>query len=289
MSTTIIRARSFLFVPATRPERLHKALAAGADVVIADLEDAVASGDKETARKQLVDELAALDRAGLSRLLVRVNAVGTPWHADDLLGLAPFARQGLAGMMVPKAESASALQEIAEALDSSMVLVPLVESVTGWDRLDELARAPRVVRLAFGHLDFQVDMGMRCEGEETELVPVRLALVASTRRALLAPPIDGVTVDANDPGALRRAAQRGRALGFGGKLCIHPTQVAAVNEAFSPTAAEISWARRVLEEAGRRQGDVFSLDGRMVDAPVVCLAQGVLASIRDDGAQAASA
>jgi len=280
MSDLLSAARSFLFVPASRPERYAKALASGADAVIVDLEDAVAPDEKAAARDALVQAFAALDAAPRARLLVRVNAAGTPWHADDLTALRGLAAQGLGGVMLPKAESAAVLAKVAAAVGPGCALVPLVESVAGLDAVDALAASPRVLRLAFGHLDFQADAGLACEADETELVPVRLALVLASRRAGRAAPIDGVSPGTQDATRVAADAARGRRGGFGAKLCIHPAQVAAVNDAFAPGPAELDWARRVLAGFEAAGGGVFSLEGRMVDAPVLRLAQRTLAQVR---------
>ncbi len=274
---TIARASTLLFVPATRPERIAKALACGAGAVIVDLEDAVAPDDKAAARSALLAAVPALAPEQRARLLVRTNAAGTPWHADDVAAVAACVAQGLAGAMVAKAESASTLRAVAQALGPRGLLVPLVESNAGLDALDALARAPQVVRLAFGHLDFQVDLGMECAADEAELLPVRLALVRASRRAGLAAPVDGVTTATDDMVRLAGDTARSRRMGFGGKLCIHPAQVLPVQAAFAPDPAEIDWARRVLQAAPAHGGTVFRLDGRMVDAPVLALAGRLLA------------
>jgi len=270
----LTHASTLLFVPATRPERYAKALASGAGGVIVDLEDAVAPDAKIAARDQLAAGLAALEPAQRARCLVRVNAEGTPWHADDLALVATLVQQGLAGAMVPKAESAAALGALAKTLGPRAALVPLLESVAGLDAIDALARAPQVVRLAFGHLDFQLDLDMACEADEAELLPVRLAIVMASRRANLPAPLDGVTTSTDDIARLQTDASRSRRMGFGGKLCIHPGQVPVVRAALEPDAAQREWARRVLE-ATREGGAVFSLDGRMVDAPVIRRAQRI--------------
>lgn len=276
MTDLIAQARSFLFVPAVRPDRVAKALASGADAVIIDLEDAVDPGEKEAARHALAGAFGALDAPRRARLLVRVNAAGTPWFAGDVALVNELAAQGLAGVTVPKAESAAALAPFAPVLG----LLPLVESVNGHAAALELARAPRVVRLAFGNLDFQADAGMACDGaDEPELLPVRLDLVLASRRAGIAPPVDGVVASTGDAALITAAAHRARRLGFGGKLCIHPDQVAPVHAAFTPDPAQLDWARRVLA-AARTQGGAFRLDGRMVDAPVIRLAQRVVAAAR---------
>lgn len=277
----IARATTFLFVPATRPERIAKALASGAGAVVVDLEDAVAPGEKAAARTALLAAVKALEPAQRARLLVRTNAAGTPWHSDDVAAVAACVAQGLAGAMLAKAESAAVLAAVARALGPQGLLVPLVESNAGLDALDALAQAPQVVRLAFGHLDFQVDLGLECAADEAELLPVRLALVRASRRAGLAAPVDGVTTATDGLARLAEDTARSRRMGFGGKLCIHPAQVAPVQAAFAPDPAALAWARRVLDEAPAHGGAVFRLDGRMVDAPVLALAARLLARAGD--------
>jgi len=270
-------ARSFLFVPGTRPERYAKAHASGADAIIIDLEDAVAAREKNSARDQLASAFEQLGAPERARSVVRMNASGTPWFEDDLKLLADLVGQGLRAVMLPKAESALVLQQLARALGAGCALLPLVESLAGWDGVDALAAAPQVLRLAFGHLDFQADVGMAAGADEVELVPVRLAVVLAARRAGLAAPIDGVTAAIRDAERLQEDAARSRRFGFGAKMCIHPEQIALVNAAFSPSAAELDWARRVLAAVEAAGGGVVSLDGRMVDGPVVRSAQRTLA------------
>jgi citrate lyase subunit beta/citryl-CoA lyase len=266
-----------LFVPATRPERYAKALASGADAVIIDLEDAVAAQEKKGARDQLASAFEQLGVPERARTVVRLNASGTPWFDDDLVFLAGLVGQGLPAVMLPKADSALVLRQLAQALGAGCALLPLVESLAGWDVVDALAAAPQVLRLAFGHLDFQADVGMAAGADETELVPVRLAVVLAARRAGLAAPIDGVTVAIQDMERLQEDVARSRRFGFGAKMCIHPEQIALVNSVFSPSAAELEWARRVLAAVEAAGGGVVSLEGRMVDGPVVRLAQRTLA------------
>lgn len=283
MHADLANARSFLFVPADRPERHAKALASGTDAVIVDLEDAVAPADKAAGRAALAQGLAAFDAAQRARLLVRINAAGTPWHDEDRVLLQTLAPQGLGGVVVPKAESAAALAEVAAVAGPACALLPLIESVAGLDALAALATAPQVLRLAFGHLDFQADAGLVCGADEAELWPVRLALVLATRRAGLAAPVDGISTSTRDEARLASDAARSRRGGFGAKLCIHPAQVAAVNAAFSPSDDELAQARRLLAAFEAAGGGVCVVDGRMVDAPVLKLAQRTLALARAAG------
>lgn len=272
MSTSITRASSLLFVPSIRPDRFPKALESGAGAVILDLEDAVSPDQKEAAREELDKGLAALSAPQLSRILVRINASDSPWYAQDVRLVSAWVERGMAGVMMPKADSASSVQSLAASLGDKAQIIPLIESLAGLDAVDLIARAPQVARLAFGHLDFQIDLGMRCSPEESELTSVRLAIVMASRRAGLPSAVDGVTTATDRSDVLLADVQRSRRLGFGAKLCIHPAQVADIKKAFTPTTAEVDWARRVIEIANTGVA-VFKLDGRMVDAPVIELAR----------------
>jgi citrate lyase subunit beta / citryl-CoA lyase len=260
-------SRAWLFVPGHRPERFDKALAAGADRVIVDLEDAVAPADKDRARAALAAWLAATR----ARVAVRLNAADTPWFAQDL---ALVAAPAVAAVVLPKAEDPAVLAAL-HARRPDAALVPLVESAAGLAAARALAAAPGVERLAFGHIDFQVDIGLQ-DAHEDELLPFRAELVLASRLARVAPPLDGVTVAIDDAERLAADVQRARRLGFGGKLCIHPKQVAGVRAGFAPTAAEVAWAERVLQAAAAAGGAAVAVDGRMVDKPVLLRAEAVL-------------
>ncbi len=271
----LVLARSFLFVPGHRPERFAKALASGADAVIIDLEDAVPLDAKDVARDAVLLAWPGLDAAQRARLLVRVNPAGTPWHADDLRAVASL--PGLGAVMLPKAESAAQIDAVFSAVQ--LPLLPLIESAEGVGQMHAIARAKGVLRLGLGHIDLQADLGMRCGPDEAELAPIRVALVVASRRAGLPAPVDGVTTATTDADVLARDAQRSRRFGFGAKLCIHPAQVAGVHQALAPTEAERDWAERVLAAERAAGGGAFSVDGKMVDPPVLLLARKILQSV----------
>ena len=262
-------ARSYLFVPANRPERIAKAQQAGADAVIVDLEDAVAPADKQTARDALASYLVAAQP-----VLVRINGADTSWFADDLK---LCASAGVSGVLLPKAEEVQALAEIARVVGAGKAIVPIIETARGFDNARTLAGAGHAQRLAFGSIDFQVDLGIDGEGEE--LLYFRSQLVLVSRLAGLMPPIDGVTVAIEEADTLRTETLRGRLLGFGAKLCIHPKQVPVVNGCFVPTADEIAWARRVVEAAAGSRGSAVAVDGKMVDVPVIRKAEQILGQV----------
>jgi len=278
--------RSYLFVPADRPERIDKALASGADAVIVDLEDAVAPGAKGAAREALVTWLeqgshgpVAADVTQHQRepvnqpaLLVRVNSTSTAWFEDDLQACAHPAIQGL---VLPKAERVDELARVTAALPGR-ALLPLVETAAGMDGARALAGAPSVQRLVFGSLDFQADLDIEDDGDA--LLLFRSHLVWMSRLGGIAAPVDGVTTNLQDPAVTAADARRARALGFGAKLCIHPRQVKAVHEAFMPSADQLDWARRVLAAAQAAGGSAVAVDGKMVDAPVLLRARALLGS-----------
>lgn len=257
---------SYLFVPADRPERYAKALAAGAGAVIVDLEDAVAPDAKHAARRTLGAWLASAS----APVIVRINAAETRWFADDL-GLC--AHPSIAGVMLPKAERRADLAH-ASAVAVGKRLYPLIESAAGYDAMRTLASAPGVERLVFGSIDFQVDLGI--DGDGDELLMFRSQMVLVSRLAGIRAPIDGVSTAIDDAEALRADATRARKLGFGAKLCIHPRQVPIVERAFAPSEAERAWARRVLDAAERAGGAAVAVDGKMVDKPVMLRARAIL-------------
>ncbi|AKC70839.1 HpcH/HpaI aldolase/citrate lyase family protein [Pandoraea oxalativorans] len=266
--------RSWLFVPGNRPERFDKACASGADAVILDLEDAVPPADKPTAREQVVQWLMTLSPATSTPVYVRINAASTPSFDEDVAALAGLSQLG--GLVVPKTEDAATLARIVQGAAPSLRLVPLIETAQAFAVLSEIATAPRVDRLMFGTIDFQLDIGI--EGDADELLYFRSQLTLASRIAGIAAPVDGVTTVLDDPALIEAATRRARALGFRGKLCIHPRQVAPVHAAFAWRDDEIAWAERVVAAANASAGAALALDGKMIDAPVIAKAIEILAS-----------
>lgn len=261
-------ASTFLFVPGGRPERFEKAMSSGADVVILDLEDAVAPNAKDNARA-VVSTFLDEERP----VVVRPNAIGTPWHDSDMQAIS---KPGLAGVLLPKSEHAEDL-EILKARYPHVPLLPLIETARGFANIPELARIEGVCRFVFGTVDFQLDMGI--DGEGDELLFFRSQMVLESRLAGLVAPIDGVSLAINDQVALGTESARARRLGFTGKLCIHPAQVPVVATAFQPTEDELETARRIVAAADASPG-VVVVDGRMVDRPVIEMARRILVSAR---------
>ncbi len=266
--------RSYLFVPASRPERIGKAIAAGADAVIVDLEDAVAPDAKADARAGLRAPWPALqaqaDAAGVA-LLVRVNGADAAYFADDLA----FCReQAVRELVLPKADRAS-LAALRAALPD-MPCHALLETAAGFADLHDVARTPGVTRLLFGSIDLMFDLDV--SDDDVPLHHFRSALVLHSRAAGLPSPVDGVCTAIGDADTLAADTARARRFGFGAKLLIHPNQVMGVHAALAPTGEEVAWARRVVEQAAAAHGAAIAVDGKMVDRPVLERAQRIVAA-----------
>lgn len=269
MKDLIATARTFLFVPGQRPDRFAKAAVSGADIVVLDLEDAVGVGSKGEAREHVRSWLARGNRA-----LVRINAVGTPWHDEDVTAI----RDGDCAVMVPKAEDPDELARLSRRLTAGTGIVPLIETAKGVDRARDLCTGAHVVRPAFGSVDLAAQLRVDHRSHEA-LRHARSALVLSAAAAGCGAPVDGVTTALDDDGPLHADLTHAIELGFTGKLCVHPRQIDATHRAFAPSAAETTWAHAVVESA--RAGSVTVHDGQMVDAPVVLRAQAILARAQD--------
>jgi len=264
---------NFLFVPGTRPERFAKALDSGADAVILDLEDAVPEEEKQSARDAIRTAWPQFTDEQKKRLVLRSNAPGTKFYAADLM----LAKElNIACLLIPKSESLDKFNGAAQVLPNTAI-VPMIETAIGLDKLKELANSNQVLRIALGNIDLQADLGMICDPQETELQTARYQIVLASRLAQIAPPIDGVTPSTDDIDRITADAQRAKRMGFGAKLCIHPKQVLPVRTAFMPSQEEVLWAQKVIEADKASKGGAIKLDGRMIDRPVVLLAQRTLA------------
>lgn len=257
---------TMLFVPADRPDRFGKALGAGADAVILDLEDAVAVDKKDFARANI----ASCD-IDPRTVFVRINAPGT---RDFKLDLAMLAATKLYNVMMPKAENASDIHAVAAAIGRTVSVVPLVETAVGLDQLRGILGADLVPFVAFGSLDFALDLG--CEHTDSALAYARHRLVLESRIAQKLPPIDGVTQSIDDENELATDARRARELGFSGKLVIHPAQISAVSKAFRPSQADVEWARSIVNTLGKPTAGAAQVKGQMVDRPVIIRAEQIL-------------
>jgi citrate lyase subunit beta / citryl-CoA lyase len=262
MKRSVESARSWLFVPASRPDRYDRAVAA-ADIAIVDLEDAVEEGGKAAAR----DELARWVRSG-GRAAVRINSVGSREHDADLA----WAGEHDLPVVLPKVADVAQAESVVARLGIGRVVL-LIESADGVLRSADLAQVPGVARIALGNADLGAELGVD-PTDRMALQMVRSQLVLASAVAGLASPIDGVTLAIADGVLLADDLDHARRLGFTGKLCIHPAQVAAVEGAFSPTPDEVAWARSVLDATG-----LAVIDGSMVDRPVILRAQSILSRL----------
>ncbi|MGB6051652.1 MAG: aldolase/citrate lyase family protein [Rhodococcus sp. (in: high G+C Gram-positive bacteria)] len=234
------RARSWLLVPATRPQAFSAAVDSEVDAVILDIEDAVAPAAKPAAREAVVSWLEAGNTAW-----VRINDATTSFWADDLAALAGVGT--LAGIMLAKTESGSQVDATAARLPEGTRILALVESAVGLEAVAEIARADSTFRLAFGSGDFRRDTGM--SDEPLAMAYPRSRLVVSSRAARLPGPIDGPTLTAND-GILARDSALTVSMGMTGKLCMHAEQAPIVNRELAPTPNDVTWAHEVVEELG---------------------------------------
>jgi citrate lyase subunit beta/citryl-CoA lyase len=263
-------AISWLFVPGSRPDRFAKAHSSGAHMVIYDLEDSVPAAEKDTARRHVRHWLGNADQQILAAACLRINAPGTRWYEQDLA--AGAAIRGLSAIMLPKTEDAATIEQVLQAVGDTVPVVALIETARGVQAVDDIAATAGVSRLAFGSVDFALDIS--AEEDADVLHQVRGRLVVASRAQNLPAPLDGVTRDVADPDATRHDARRARRNGFGGKLCIHPRQVGPTHQGFQPSAAELAAAQRIV--AASPDGAAVELDGQMIDEPVVAKARRLI-------------
>lgn len=274
MSLVVAPPLTWLYVPGDRPERFAKALATEADVVIVDLEDAVAPAHKDAARE---NARALLDRAAPKPVVVRINDVRSRWGAADLELLGNSAN--LAGIRVPKVESAADVHAVRTALRSPLPLHCLIESARGVEAAFEIARAdPDVASIGLGEADLSSDLGVI---DEDGLLWARSRIVVAARAAGLPAPAMSVYTKLDDPDGLAASCRRGRALGFIGRSAIHPRQLAVIAECFTPSESEANAARELLDAlgtAGAAQDGVAVLpSGQFVDIAMIEGAERVIA------------
>jgi citrate lyase subunit beta/citryl-CoA lyase len=274
--------RSKLFVPGARPELFAKAMASAADAVSFDLEDAVVSERKEEARTMLAEFLREIPSPAGKLIVVRVNAVGTAWFADDMVAVAgPW----LDAVNLPMAEDASAIAEAAAVLDRlektgarTRILVN-IETPKGLRKAAELAAAhSRVAGLQVGYADLLEPFGIE-RSDQAALAHLRVTVRLAAAEAGVAA-YDGAYAVVKDPDGFRAECEAARRHGFAGKSCIHPSQVAIANAAFMPRPDEVTRARRILAAAAAAAAKgvgAFMVDGQMIDEPFLVGARAVVA------------
>jgi citrate lyase subunit beta/citryl-CoA lyase len=277
--------RSMLFVPVTRPRFVEKGADAGADAIILDFEDSVAPSDKERARTLLPDAAKQVSRRGAD-VVVRVNR---PWRLL-VRDLEAAVIPGIAALALPKIESAEHVQAIAEIVDElesergiapgTVKLQALVETASGFFRIEQIARAhPRLIAVSIGAEDLALSLGMVPEAEGL-FYPKQQCIIAARAAGILPLGFIGTVADYKDLDAFRATIRRSRRLGFLGASCIHPSNVAILNEEFAPNAEEVSQAERMVaayDEALAAGRGSIEFEGKMIDIPVVERAKQVLA------------
>lgn len=295
---TSLPARSALYVPGDRPDRIHKALASGADAVVIDLEDAVAPDRKDEARAAVAHVLRELDPTTSPRLDVRCNRVDDGWDPDDVdVAVHP----AVSGLRLAKAEDPQLVARLAEQvseLESDRDIVPgsigldlLIESARGVvDASAMVAASPRVRQLCLGGADLVHDLGAdRSVAGDDPLLLARQMLVLASRAHGLVGPMDTVCTQVDDPDRVESEARAARALGYVGKSVIHPRQIDPVHRAFAPSEEQIVWAAKVQAawRAAQERGDAATVvDGEFVDSPVAERAARILSLTFDPrGAQ----
>ncbi len=277
--------RTMLFCPANDLRKVGKALMLDVDGVVLDLEDAVALSEKANARNALKDALA-LPRKG--DLFIRVNSAQTDFILSDLLAAVT---EGVKGLVLAKSETAEEIRQVDWLMGkietdrglplNSLELIPFIESANAIVNAHAIASAcPRVSRMFLGGVDYVLDIGTSFSKGGTELFYARAQLVVASRAAGIEPPIDTVYPDFKDIEGLVADAKAVRQMGFQGKLAIHPGQIGPLNEVFSPTPDEISWAKKIVavfDESEARGQAVFQVDGKMIEYPIANRARRILA------------
>lgn len=287
--------RTILFTPGDDLRKIEKAMAAGADAVTLDLEDAVAYSKKDAARHTVRE---VLQKPAPRTVFVRINASSTDYILEDLRAVTGLP---LAGLMLAKAESAEEVRKVDWLLGlleieaglprGATALIPFVESAAGILRALEIASCPRVKALAFGGVDFSQELGIHYPAESDGMFHARSQLVLASRAAGIEPPLDTVLPDIKNTEKLTVEANIARKLGFQGKLIIHPAQIEAVNKVFSPTPEEIAYARKVVaafEEAEAGGTAVIQVEGKMVEYPIVRRAKKILSLVSNNTPEASN-
>lgn len=276
--------RTYLFCPGNHPRKVEKVFVSGTDVVILDLEDAVAISEKPATRAVAVE---ALKHPRRCRGYVRVNAYDTEFCYGDI---SEIVGPWLDGIVLPKLESVDDLRSVDWLVGNlerergmavgSIDIMPIIETAKGQDAARDIARAgTRIKRLSFGAGDYTKDLGMEWSLAETELAGMRSEMVVASRVGELEPPIDTVFIHIREHDSFLDSCNLVRDLGFQGKLCIHPDQVPVANSAFTPTAEQLAFAHKVIDafaEAEATGSASIQIDGYFVDYPIVDKAQRIV-------------
>ncbi|WP_230661093.1 HpcH/HpaI aldolase/citrate lyase family protein [Psychrobacter sp. I-STPA10] len=276
MSQAVNLPNTWLFVPASKIERVPKAFASGAGAVIVDLEDAVAMAEKPQARQALLDYYQSDANDKYQPVWVRINQADSDEFAKDI----ELCQQmpNLAGIILPKAEHKHDIEQVHNR--TKLPMIALVESALGLHQLDDMAQATGLVAFSYGFLDLCNDVGVQVDTPSAEIFAnqVRYQLLITSKVHGLSAPIDTIYPDFNDADGLASRVQLWSQMGLSGMLCIHPKQVAVVQEALAPTQTELDFAKKVVDEYQHSGKAVFQIEGQMVDMPVIKRCQQLLAN-----------
>ncbi|MBA2057722.1 CoA ester lyase [Psychrobacter cryohalolentis] len=265
--------KTWLFVPATRIDRVEKAFASGTDAVIVDLEDAVAEANKVQARKDLQ---VYYNSQAYQPIWVRINKAGSEEFFKDVVLCQKM--PNLAGVLLAKAEQASDIENAHNM--TGLPVIALIETALGLYQIDSMAKSAGLLAFSYGFLDLCNDLQVHVGTAAADVIAnqIRYQLLLTSKVHQLLAPIDTVYTDFNDAKGLGQRVQLWSQMGMSGMLCIHPKQVATVKQYLQPTDADIEFARRVIEEYERSGQAIFKIDGKMVDAPVIERCRQLLSS-----------
>lgn len=264
--------RSLLFVPGARPDRFEKACRAGADLVCIDLEDAVAPQDKDEARAATLAFLKQHDDRGSQRVGLRVNAVGTAACEADLADLE--GATGIDFVMVPKVAGAADVDRVRAAYGVDQI-IPVLESARAMQRVDEIADHPAVSGALYGGIDLSADIGCDLSWDAHIYGRSRCAIAFGAARKTL---FDMPYLDVTDAPGLQEDTTRAMSLGIHARSAIHPAQLAPIHAAYTPSAAAVAAATRIVDAFEAAKGGVALLDGKLIELPVIKSARRVLAN-----------
>ncbi|MCM3709134.1 HpcH/HpaI aldolase/citrate lyase family protein [Sporosarcina luteola] len=261
---------SYLFVPGNRPDRIEKAMLAGqAHAIIIDLEDAIPFNEKVKVRELVNGFLSDIEVPSTVELYVRINDSSTSFYKEDVDMVSTFPDIGI---MLPKTESPLDIRYLIEGIATDQSIIPLIETAKGVLCAYDIASCSnQISRMAFGAVDYCLDINTSISDHGQELIYPRSALVLASRAARLQAPIDTVFLDLSDEEGLIEEIHRAKNLGMYAKLCIHPKQLDHVNTLFAPSEADIAWANKVVksfEQALSNGLSAIQLDNKMIDLPV---------------------
>ncbi|MEZ7503516.1 CoA ester lyase [Psychrobacter sp. Arc29] len=272
---TISHNKTWLFVPATRIDRIEKAFASGADAVIVDLEDAVAKQDKAKAREALKNYYDDQNAKQTYRpIWLRINKAGSEEFFKDIVVCQQM--PNLAGVLLAKAEQVADIESIHQL--TNLPIIALIESAIGLYQIGDMAKAVGLVAFSYGFLDLCNDLQVQVGMPSADIIAnqIRYQLILTSKVHQLSPPIDTIYPDFKDGVGLSNRVNLWSQMGMSGMLCIHPKQVAVVQQTLQPTDEALLFAQRVIEEYERSGQAVFKIDGEMVDAPVIARSRQLL-------------